>query len=154
LIGDVRQDHCAKLKRSSARIEAVFVTIVGDQAGGGYAHRLLDETGERSEKRHQADALFVEHLSDRLVAELGMLRAFGVCDALVRQHAFKLVESLHLRSRSEHDVSDLVLDLALFRDPCEPRQGGRLQIGIPPGFELECKAGIVGTLTQAKPGIL
>jgi hypothetical protein len=90
----------------SAEIRQVVVALTG----------FLDKAVERPAQRHQAGALFLEHLPDGAVLELGVFDALGVGDALVGKPGVQLRQALHPRLGAEQlvaQVADLVLDLAL-----------------------------------------
>jgi len=107
------QHHTA----GGAGIDAVAIAIRRDQAGGGRPDRLLDEPVERPAQRHEVGALFLEHLPDRAVLELGMLDAPGIGDALICEPGIQLHQAFDPRLGTEQliaQIADLILDLALF----------------------------------------
>ena len=74
---------------------------------------------------HQAGPLRLEHLPDRLVAQLGMAMRLGIGDALVEQPGVQLLVALHPQPRREEALAhqpDLVLDLPLL--PARRRRAG------------------------------
>ena len=84
----------------------IFLTIELDEAGLGDGDRNRMEAFERDDLGHEARALCLEHLPDRLVAALRMLVRLGVGDALVEQPDVQILQAPDPKPWGEEPFAD------------------------------------------------
>ncbi len=133
-------------------IDRVTVLVEAHEAGLGHRCRHRVESVERADIGHQARALFLEHLPDRLVPHLRMRVCPSIGQASVLEPGVQLGIGLELRTRHEEPPphhAHLVLDLTLL--PVRRRGAGNRIDEIMPAHLLE--AAVIGAILADKDRI-